>query len=148
MSKVAVVYWSGTGNTEAMAKAVAEGAKENGAEADVLQASEFGADKLGDYSAVAFGCPAMGSEELEEYDFAPMFEACEAFLLTFLQNVNGEGFDFVLCHLFHLPPAHAPFCPLVFNRLNTRAKKIWSTVVSSASAIFNKESNCGNCHKE
>ena len=78
MSKVAVVYWSGTGNTEAMAKAVAEGAKENGAEADVLQASEFGADKLGDYSAVAFGCPAMGSEELEEYDFAPMFEACEA----------------------------------------------------------------------
>ena len=78
MSKVAVVYWSGTGNTEAMAKAVAVGAKENGAEADVLQASEFGADKLGDYSAVAFGCPAMGSEELEEYDFAPMFEACEA----------------------------------------------------------------------
>ena len=78
MSKVAVVYWSGTGNTEAMAKAVAEGAKENGAEADVLQASEFGTDKLGDYSAVAFGCPAMGSEELEEYDFAPMFEACEA----------------------------------------------------------------------
>lgn len=78
MSKVAVVYWSGTGNTEAMAKAVAEGAKENGAEADVLQASEFGADKLGDYSAVAFGCPAMGSEELEEYDFAPMFEACES----------------------------------------------------------------------
>lgn len=78
MSKVAVVYWSGTGNTEAMARAVAEGAKENGAEADVLRASEFGADKLGDYSAVAFGCPAMGSEELEEYDFAPMFEACES----------------------------------------------------------------------
>ena len=39
MSKVAVVYWSGTGNTETMANAVAEGAKEAGAEVDVLAAN-------------------------------------------------------------------------------------------------------------
>ena len=74
MSKVAVVYWSGTGNTEAMAKAVAEGAKAKGAEVDVLTCGEFSADKAAGYSGIAFGCPAMGSEVLEESEFQPMFD--------------------------------------------------------------------------
>lgn len=78
MSKVAVVYWSGTGNTEAMAAAVAEGAREKGAEVEMLTASAFGADKMDKYDAIAFGCPSMGSEELEESEFAPMFSSCEA----------------------------------------------------------------------
>ena len=69
MSKIAVVYWSGTGNTEAMANEVAEGVKAAGAEVDVLTASEFGADKMDAYDAVAFGCPAMGAEELEDSEF-------------------------------------------------------------------------------
>ena len=77
MSKIAVVYWSGTGNTEAMANEVAEGAKAAGAEVDVLTASEFGADKMDAYDAVAFGCPAMGDEVLEEDEFEPMFSSCE-----------------------------------------------------------------------
>ncbi len=77
MSKIAVVYWSGTGNTEAMAEAVAEGARDAGAEVRVLTAAEFQPDMLDDYSAVAFGCPSMGSEELEEGEFAPMFSSCE-----------------------------------------------------------------------
>ena len=78
MSKVAVVYWSGTGNTEAMANAVLDGAKEAGAEAVLLTAAEFDADAMDSYEAVAFGCPSMGAEELEEEEFAPMFDACEA----------------------------------------------------------------------
>ena len=78
MSKVAVVYWSGTGNTEAMANEVAEGAKAAGAEVDVLTASEFGADKMDAYDAVAFGCPSMGCEELEDTIFEPMFASCES----------------------------------------------------------------------
>ena len=78
MSKVAVVYWSGTGNTEAMAQSVLEGAKEKGAEAVIFTSSEFSADMMDDYDAVAFGCPSMGAEELEETEFAPMFSACEA----------------------------------------------------------------------
>lgn len=78
MSKIAVVYWSATGNTEAMAAAVAEGINENGAEAVMLTASEFNASLLDEYDAVAFGCPAMGTEALEENDFAPMFQACES----------------------------------------------------------------------
>lgn len=78
MSKVAVVYWSGTGNTEAMAAAVADGVRERGADVEVLTASDFGVDKMDEYDAIAFGCPSMGSEELEESEFAPMFTSCEA----------------------------------------------------------------------
>lgn len=77
MSKVAVVYWSGTGNTEAMATAVAEGAQEKGAEVSLMSCGEFGADRMDEFDAVAFGCPSMGAEQLEEGDFEPMFTACE-----------------------------------------------------------------------
>lgn len=76
MSKIAVVYWSGTGNTEAMANEVAEGAKAAGAEVDVLTAAEFGADKMDAYDAIV-PCPAMGAEELEDSEFEPMFSDCE-----------------------------------------------------------------------
>ena len=78
MSKVAVVYWSGTGNTEMMAQKVAEGAKEAGAEVSVLTSADFSADDVDAYDAIAFGCPAMGAEELEDTEFEPMFSACES----------------------------------------------------------------------
>lgn len=81
MSKVAVVYWSGTGNTESMAMLVEAGAKQAGAEVSVFQASEFQENRVDDYDAIAFGCPAMGSEQLEEYEFQPMFDACKSKLL-------------------------------------------------------------------
>ena len=77
MSKIAVVYWSGTGNTEQMAFAVLEGAKEKGADAVLFQASEFDASMMDSYDAVAFGCPAMGTEVLEEDEFQPLFDSCE-----------------------------------------------------------------------
>lgn len=77
MSKVAVVFWSGTGNTEAMADKVAEGAKEAGAEVSVFSAEDFSADKVEEFDGLAFGCPAMGDEELEDTIFEPMYAACE-----------------------------------------------------------------------
>ncbi len=77
MSKIAVVYWSGTGNTEAMAEAVLAGAKEAGAEAELFTSAEFAPDSIGNYDAVAFGCPSMGAEQLEESEFEPMFTSCE-----------------------------------------------------------------------
>lgn len=80
MSKVAVVYWSGTGNTETMANAVADGAKGAGAEVTLLNPSEFGADKVSGFDSIAFGCPAMGAEVLEESEFDPMFTAVESAL--------------------------------------------------------------------
>ena len=74
MSKVAVVFWSGTGNTEAMADAVAQGARGAGASVDVLGPSDFDASKVAAYDGIAFGCPAMGDEVLEEDEFEPMFQ--------------------------------------------------------------------------
>ena len=59
MSKVAIVFWSQTGNTETMANCIAEGA---GANATIIPCSEMNAAKLGEYDVVAFGCPAMGAE--------------------------------------------------------------------------------------
>lgn len=70
--KTAVIYWSGTGNTEAMAQAVAEGAG-----AELFSVSDFSGN-IDDYDAVAFGCPAMGSEVLEEDEFEPFFSAVES----------------------------------------------------------------------
>ena len=78
MSKIAVVYWSGTGNTEAMAMAVAQGARDKGAEVSVLTPSEFSSDQVGNYDAIAFGCPSMGDEQLEESEFEPMFIGCKS----------------------------------------------------------------------
>ena len=75
MSKVAVIFWSGTGNTEAMAAAVADGAKAAGAEATLLTCAEV--NDISAYDAVALGCPAMGAEELEESEFLPMLEGIE-----------------------------------------------------------------------
>ena len=80
MSKVAVVFWSGTGNTEAMADAVADGAKNAGAEVESFRASEFSKDKVSEFDAIAFGCPAMGAEVLEESEFDPMFTEVESAL--------------------------------------------------------------------
>ena len=77
MSSSAIVYWSGTGNTEQMAQAVGEGVRQSGGQATLLQPGDFGADRLGEFDAVAFGCPAMGAEELEEGEFAPMFDGLE-----------------------------------------------------------------------
>ena len=64
--KAAVVYWSSTGNTEAMANAIFEGAKAAGIDAELITAGEFAGSMLGDYDAVAFGCPAMCAEVMEE----------------------------------------------------------------------------------
>ena len=76
--KDAVVFWSGTGNTETMAAAVAEGMTEKGAQAVVIPAAEFSPDRVEQFDAIAFGCPAMGDEVLEENEFAPMFDACQS----------------------------------------------------------------------
>jgi flavodoxin short chain len=83
MSKVAVVFWSATGNTEAMADAVKAGAQEAGATVSVFTASEFSADKTAVFDAIAFGCPAMGDEVLEEDEFQPMFD-------TVLPTLTGK----------------------------------------------------------
>lgn len=77
MKKIAIVYWSGTGNTEAMANAVKDGAESKGAEVTMLTAAEFDASLIDSFDAFAFGCPSMGAEQLEESEFEPMFSSIE-----------------------------------------------------------------------
>ena len=75
MNKLAIIYWSGTGNTQAMAEAVAEGAKKAGADVSLLTCAEV--SDISGIGAVALGCPAMGAEELEDGEFLPMLECIE-----------------------------------------------------------------------
>lgn len=80
MSKIAIVFWSGSGNTESMANCIAEGVREVGGEAELYGPGEFPAGQMEAYDVVAFGCPAMGVEVLEESEFEPMFAAVEGTL--------------------------------------------------------------------
>ena len=82
MAKVAIVYWTGSGNTEAMAHAVEEGAQNAGAEIALNFVSDVTADEIASFDYIALGCPASGNEQLEEYEFEPFFEE----LLPQLQN--------------------------------------------------------------
>ena len=78
MSKTAIIYWSGTGNTEAMAQAILEGAKEQNPDTAYYTVSEISADDAAGYDTLVLGCPAMGAEVLEETEFEPFFTELEA----------------------------------------------------------------------
>lgn len=77
MDKLAVIYWSQTGNTESMANAILEGAKETGADAALFTVADITAAEAAQYSKLALGCPAMGAEVLEEGEFEPFFTELE-----------------------------------------------------------------------
>lgn len=84
MSKVAIVYWSGTGNTQIMAESVKAGAEAAGAEVQMFAASEFNDALAAGFDAIGFGCPSMGAEQLEESEFEPMFADVEG-------SLNGKN---------------------------------------------------------
>ena len=71
MSKVHIVYWSQTGNTEAMAQAIGKGVEKAGKEANVVNVADANLDDLAAEAAFALGCPAMGAEVLEEMEMDP-----------------------------------------------------------------------------
>ena len=75
MKKIKVIYWSGTGNTEMMAKAVADGASSGGSVVELLDVSKASADTVAQADAVALGCSAMGAEVLEEGEMEPFIES-------------------------------------------------------------------------
>ena len=84
MSKISVVYWSQSGNTAAMAEAVAKGVTDAGKEAEIVFVSSASIDELKSETAFALGCPAMGAEELEEGEFEPFFAELEV-------NLSGKN---------------------------------------------------------
>ena len=77
MAKIAVVFWSGSGNTETMANAVMEGVAKGGAEAELIRVGDFSAERIADYDGILMGCPACGTEELDEGEFEPFFVEAE-----------------------------------------------------------------------
>lgn len=77
MSKMAVIYWSMSGNTQAMAEAIAQGAAGADAEVDIRPVNEVTVDQALEYDRLALGCPAMGAEVLEELEFEPFFTDLE-----------------------------------------------------------------------
>ena len=78
--KVSVIFWSGSGNTEAMANAVAEGAREAGADIRLTNVGAAAAADVQEADAVAMGCPAMGAEVLEESEFQPFWDSVKGAL--------------------------------------------------------------------
>ena len=74
---IAIIYFSSTGNTEAMATLIAEGARRAGAQVDVIPVSQCDRSVLAQYDNLAFGCPAMGQEELDDTEFLPFYESVE-----------------------------------------------------------------------
>ena len=122
MSKLAVVFWSGTGNTETMADAIVEGAEGAGAEVEKIAVDDWSGN-VADYDALALGCPAMGDEQLEEDEFEPFFEGVEGklsgkkvglfgsydwgtgdWMETWKERTEGDGADVVDTVIANLEP--------------------------------------------
>lgn len=80
MGKTAIIYWSGTGNTEAMAMSALEGAKQSNPDTAFFTVSETSAAAAAEYDNLILGCPAMGAEVLEESEFEPFFTELEGSL--------------------------------------------------------------------
>lgn len=79
MKDIYVIYWSGTGNTEAMAQAVVEGIDSAGGHGILMEVGSATPEMLKDEAVFALGCPAMGAEELEEGEMEPFVSALEGF---------------------------------------------------------------------
>lgn len=86
MKKISVIYWSGTGNTQAMAESIAEGAKEKGAEIKLLNVSDASKANVLEADVIVLGCPSMGCENLEESEMEPFVEEIEN------EDISGKGF--------------------------------------------------------
>ncbi len=78
MSNIAVIYWSGTGNTESMANSICQGAG-----GQLFEVSDFNVGDTENYEKLMFGCPAMGAEGLEDSVFEPVFTELE-------KNLKGK----------------------------------------------------------
>ena len=88
MAKVLVVYWSGTGNTEIMAEKIKEGLENNGAEVVLRSVDEIDASEALSYEKIAFGCPSMADEHLEEEEFEPFFLDVEGDYIN--RNISSD----------------------------------------------------------
>ena len=79
MDKIQVVFWTQSGNTQAMAEAIGKGITEAGKEANVVYVGSASLDELKAAKAFALGCPSMGVEVLDEAEMEPFVAEVEGF---------------------------------------------------------------------
>ncbi len=75
MKNIAIIFWSGTGNTQQMAEAVSTGATTDATAVKVIPVDQASQANLAAADAVALGCPSMGCEVLEETEMEPFVAA-------------------------------------------------------------------------
>ena len=114
MNKIAVIFWTGTGNTEVMASEVVAGAKEAGADVTLFNTSAFSADKAQEFDKFALGCPAMGAEELEDSEFQPLYDQLKTQIsgkkvVLFVKTQNGPA-KTAYAHAGFVPCANYEIC--------------------------------------
>ena len=78
MERIAIIYWSGTGNTETMAKAMYDALNEKKLDVSLYNVNDISAQNALEYNKLMLGCPSMGAEVLEEYEFEPFFTEIES----------------------------------------------------------------------
>lgn len=78
MNKVAIIYWSGTGNTKIMADLIAQGAENQGAVVSLKEVADATNRDIEEVDIIALGCPSMGDEVLEESEMEPFVESIES----------------------------------------------------------------------
>lgn len=84
MKKISIIYWSGTGNTEAMAKGIKKGAEGENTNVKLINVGDASVDDVLNADLVVLGCPAMGDEQLEESEMEPFIESIS-------EAVKGKG---------------------------------------------------------
>jgi flavodoxin I len=93
MKKITVIYWSGTGNTEQMAQAIAEGATLEGISVKLISVDKASKEDVLTSDAVALGCSAMGNEVLEEGEMEPFITSLEGENLSAIPLVLFGSYD-------------------------------------------------------
>ncbi|MBK1809651.1 flavodoxin [Clostridium sp. YIM B02505] len=75
MSKVTIIYYSGTGNTEKMAELISSALSEHNSVVSLLQVSSASKSDIEDSDVIIFGSPSMGNEVIEETEMEPFIES-------------------------------------------------------------------------
>lgn len=100
MKKISIIYWSGTGNTEAMANLISQGATSAGNEVTLLNVSDATDAHVKECDVLVLGSPAMGCENIDEYEMEPFMDSVielvankKVFLFGSYDWGNGEFID-------------------------------------------------------
>ena len=151
MKQIPVIFWTGTGNTQMMADAIAEAINAAGAEAVVKNVSEITADEAAGYDALALGCPAMGAEVLEECEFEPFFTELEGKLAEIEQSKADALVDAAITEGKVAPADKAMYVGLCSTEAGREQFTAWCSrapVIADASQVSTTTQQNGELSKD